>query len=76
LNEGHENNNKKISQEIENFAIQNQLRIDENKRTLEKMDEYDTILQSKLKTLDSKCELRISQLESDNKKSMGAVKKL
>jgi hypothetical protein len=38
LNEGHENNNKKISQEIENFAIQNQLRIDENKRTLEKMD--------------------------------------
>lgn len=40
------------------------------------MDEYDTILQSKLKTLDSKCELRISQLESDNKKSMGAVKKL
>lgn len=40
------------------------------------MDEYDTIMQSKLKGVENKTNFRIDQLEKDNKKIMTSVKKL
>lgn len=63
-------------EDIDGLRECNKQRENEIKKNLEKLDQYDTILQSKIKTLDNKCDGRITRLEEDNKKSMNAVKKL
>jgi len=55
MNEVSENYSKRLADDIGRLEGENGKRVEENKKTLEKMDEYDTVLQAKLKTLDNKC---------------------